>query len=417
MKIAGIIAGTGPVALLSIVKATCAAGWLVACFVALSGCSRGGLEPGQPRIVDCPAAPGSQAPNLAVGLDGELYLSWIEPRERGHALRFATWDDGAWSAPRTIASGEDWFVNWADFPSMAALEDGTLVAHWLVRSGGEGYAYDVHVALSHDGGLSFGDPFRPHDDATQTEHGFVSLVPTAEGAFRLFWLDGRNAASTPPGPMALRSAELRARGELDSQVVIDESVCDCCATDALRTQSGTILVAYRDRSATEIRDISVARFSESTWSAPRTVHADNWEIAGCPVNGPALASAGGRVAVAWFTAAEDPPAVQVAFSHDDGRSFDPPIRVDEGSPHGRVDVALLADGTALVSWLEGAQDGARILVRRVRPSGALESTIVAVTSPSRSSGVPRMVLFQDRIVLAWTEPAEPSRVRTSVLSM
>jgi hypothetical protein len=299
---------------------------------------------------------------------------------------------------------------------MAALADGTLAAHWLVRSGGETYAYDVHIAVSSDGGDNWSEPFIPHRDATETEHGFVSLIPTTEGNFGVLWLDGRNMAGTPRGAMTLRYATLLPDGELDSEALIDESVCDCCSTDALRTGDGATLVAYRDRSASEIRDISVSRLSESTWSTPRTVHADNWEIAGCPVNGPAVASQGDLVAVVWFTAAQDTAVVRVAFSRDGGRTFGPPTRVDNGDPMGRVDLVLLDDGSALVSWLERREDRARIFLRRARRSGALESTLVAVTSGSRSSGFPRMVRLGNEIFLAWTEPGEPTLIRTAVLS-
>jgi hypothetical protein len=387
-----------------------------ALLLASSGCTDRGVVLDAPRIIDCPAAPGSQVPNLAVGLDGGLYLSWIEPRGGGHALRFATWSDGRWSAPRTVAAGDDWFVNWADFPSMAALEDGTLAAHWLVRSGGSTYAYDVHLAVSRDGGVTWSEPLRPHRDATETEHGFVSLVPGAEG-FGVLWLDGRDTVAVPPGAMTLRSATLLGNGELRDEARVDDSVCDCCSTDAVRTGDGAILVAYRDRTAAEVRDVSVARRAASGWSAPRTVHADGWEIAACPVNGPALASRGDVVAVAWFTAAREAALVQVAFSRDGGRTFGPPLRVDHGSPLGRVDVLLLDDGSALVSWLERDDSHARLLLRRVTPARALPSIVVAATSPARASGFPRMARLGHEIVLAWTETGEPSRIVTAALAL
>ena len=111
------------------------------------------------RPIEAPAAPGSETPNLASGLDGGLYLSWVEPRDPWNALRFATWQGSAWSAPRTVAAGEGWIVNWADFASLAAGRD-ALAAHWLVRSG-EGYAYDVNVAASQDRGMTWGSPVRP----------------------------------------------------------------------------------------------------------------------------------------------------------------------------------------------------------------------------------------------------------------
>jgi len=300
---------------------------------------------------------------------------------------------------------------------MAVLEDGTSAVHWVVKRGDDAYACDVHVALSRDAGVTWGDPVRPHGDGTKTEHGFVSLVATAEGNFEILWLDGRNTGRTPAGPMTLRHATLGVDGKLADEMLVDDSVCDCCSTDALRMGEGATLVAYRDRSSSEVRDISVSRLSESTWSTPSSVHDDNWEIAACPVNGPALASDGEIVAIAWFTAARDMPSVRLAFSTNGGRSFGPSLRIDEGRPHGRVDVVLADDGSALVSWLEGSDGEARILIRRAHPSGTSEPSLVAVTTGSRSSGVPRMVRFEDTIVVAWTEPTEPSRVRTAVLSM
>ncbi len=382
--------------------------------LAIAGCVDGTLCLNPPQTVESPSGPGSQTPNLAVGLDGELYLSWVEPEADSHVLRFATWVEDRWSAPVTVARGDDWFVNWADFPSMAALPDGTLAVHWLARSGDNTYAYDVLVSISDDGGENWRDPIRPHDDATQTEHGFVSLLPTDRGRFELVWLDGRN---TPEGPMSLRYATLDRSGALGSEALVDARVCDCCSTDAVAGGDGTTLVAYRDRSVSEIRDISVSGTAKSGWTEPLTVHADNWRIEGCPVNGPALAAAGDSVAVAWFSGAENRSVVSVAFSRNGGRTFGRPIRIDQGDPLGRVDVVMLADGTAVASWVERVGDGARILLRPVRSRGALEAAIVADTSGSRSSGFPRMALHRDAIFLAWTDPGEPGRVHTAVLPL
>jgi hypothetical protein len=145
------------------------------------------------RQLDVPAAPGSGEPNLALAPDGRALLSWLEPAgEAGQRLRFAARSPGgAWSAAETIAQGRDWFVNWADFPSVAALPDGTLFAHWLARSGPGTFAYDVRVAASRDAGKSWRPAVIPHRDGTQTEHGFVSMTPWDRGAMGLVWLDGR----------------------------------------------------------------------------------------------------------------------------------------------------------------------------------------------------------------------------------
>ena len=243
--------------------------------------------------IDSPAGLRSSVPNLVRGDDGKVYLSWIEVDAAANpTLRFSVWQGAGWSRARTIAAGEDWFVNWADFPSMAALADGTLAAHWLVKSGPDTYAYDVNIVLSRDGGESWSDPIVPHRDGVQTEHGFVSMVPLTAQRLGVFWLDGREMVGeghAGGGDMALRFTTLDADGTLGPEQVVDSRVCECCQTDAVRTAAGDVIAVYRDRSPLEVRDIGIARLSDGGIGDSEILHADNWRIKGCPVNGPAWA--------------------------------------------------------------------------------------------------------------------------------
>jgi hypothetical protein len=394
--------------------------------VALAACAPRPEPPLVAREIASPAAPGSGEGNLAVAPDGTVVLSWIEPAGEGrHALRFARLEGDAWSAPRTIASGEGWFVNWADFPAVAFLPDGTAFAHWLAKTGPSTYAYAVHVVRSHDGGATWSAPVVPHRDGTPTEHGFVSMVPWSDDALGIVWLDGRKTAKAGPShhgqtaaEMALAHTTIDREGNLGAEAMIDPRVCDCCQTDAARA-GDAVVVVYRDRSEKEIRDISAVRFAGGRWSAPRPVAADNWEINGCPVNGPAVAAEGSRVAVAWFTAAGDKPVVKLAFSGDAGATFGAPIVVDEARPLGRVDVVMTDDGTALVSWLAQGDAGAATLrLRRFARDGARgDAATVAASTGARSSGFPRMALSEERLVVAWRDAADPPRVRTAVVDL
>jgi hypothetical protein len=366
-----------------------------------------------------PAQPGSGEPNLTVGADGRILLSWIETAgDERHRLRYATRvARGAWSEARTIAEDAGWFVNWADFPSTAELPGGRLFAHWLARSGAGTYAYDVRVTASGDGGETWSGPVVPHRDGTQTEHGFVSFAPWDERSMGIFWLDGRKTVDAgPEAAMALVHTTLDAGGHLGPETVLDDRVCDCCQTDAVRAADATVVV-YRDRSSDEVRDISVVRYANGAWSEPRTLAHDRWQIKGCPVNGPAVAASGARVAVAWFTAPAENARVNVAFSSDSGAAWSAPLRVDEGRPLGRVDVVLRADGGALVSWMEQAERGGALLrVRRIAPDGAPgDAVTVADASAARSSGFPRMVESGGDVVVAWRDSSEPARVRTAVI--
>lgn len=372
--------------------------------------------------VGSPAAVGSGQPNLSVAPDGRILLSWVEDsRNDGQVLLFSTWQRGAWSKPQAVAKGRNWFVNWADFPSLIALPDGSLAAHWLARSSAGKYSYDVHIARSFDAGRTWTPSIVPHRDGTPTEHGFVSLLPWEEEDLLAVWLDGREMAAAKPdqgehaghGRMTLRYVVLGPHGTFKQGGLLDDRVCDCCQTSAALTPPG-VLLAYRDRTEGEIRDISVIRFENQKWSRPQVLHRDGWEINGCPVNGPVISAEGRRVAIAWFTEAKETARVLVSLSQDGGKAFGEPVQVDEGNPLGRVDVVMLASGAALVSWLEATDEGAEIRLRRVFPGGARDPSILAAgSSAARASGFPRMERSGEELVLAWTDADETTQVRTA----
>lgn len=373
------------------------------------------------RMSESPAGADSREPDLSATSDGRVILSWIQKvKEKHYALRMAERDANGWSEVRTVAEGENWFINWADFPSVIALEDGSLAAHWLVKSGSSTYAYDVNIARSKDRGKTWDKPIVPHTDNTQTEHGFVSLIPLADGRVGAVWLDGRNLKNVKDEDehaalaesMTLRYAAIDAQGNLSDESELDARVCECCQTSAAQSSNG-VLVAYRDRSSAEVRDISVVRGAgDATWSTPKSVHADNWKISACPVNGPAIALDGSRVAVAWFTEGGGASHVNIAFSNDGGVTFGNKIQVDDGNTVGRVDTLLLPDGSALVCWLAGTVESGEIKVRRIQSNGAPGPVAtIAKTGISRSSGFPRMARLRDEVVFAWTEFGKPSNVR------
>ncbi len=378
-----------------------------------------------PAQIDSPAREGSAQPNLCRDTRGRVYLSWVEKiGDKHHRLRFAVRYGARWSAPQTIAEGENWFVNWADFPSLVVLADQTLVAHWLVKSAASTYAYDVKISRSTNGGKSWSKPLVPHRDGTRTEHGFVSLLPMASGRVGAVWLDGRNMKEgghdghdSHGGDMTLRFATIDAWERISEEALLDGRVCECCQTSAAMTSEGAVAV-YRDCSDKQIRDISIVRLQKGQWTEPRTLHADNWQIEGCPVNGPSVAASSRRVAVAWFTAANDAPRVNLSFSNDAGATFGNPIRVNDGSPLGRVEVVLLRGGAALVVWLERTEKGAEIRARRIRADGSRdESIVVAESVAARASGFPQIVLSGDQVFFAWTETGSASRVRVASMWM
>jgi hypothetical protein len=293
-----------------------------------------------------------------------------------------------------------------------------LSAHWLEKNPADPAGYDVLLSSSADG-AQWSPGIHPHHDGTPTEHGFVSLVADDDGGATLVWLDGRDYAAhaQDEGETHLMATRIVA-DTCTAEQVLDPRVCDCCQTAAVRTGRG-ILVAYRDRDADEVRDIALVRFEDGEWSAPYCLATDGWMLAGCPVNGPALAADGDRVAAAHFTMANRRAAAHVSLSHDGGITFPVHARIDDGNPLGRVDVVLLPHAGAVVSWVEGSAGGtATIRARRVHDDGKIDPSFpVATTSAERAAGFPRLERLGDTLYFAWTDPGEPPRVHMASLPL
>jgi hypothetical protein len=366
--------------------------------------------------LESPAPAGSFAPQLARTADGSVLLSWLEAAEgKQHRFRVARLRGGSWEAPVTVSEGVQFFANWADVPSVSE-QAGVMFAHWLEKSGPGTYAYDVKVRTSTDNGKSWGSPWVAHADRSQTEHGFASFFTRPDKKAGAVWLDGRETGGAghddhAKGAMTLRAAAAGPKGTT-SEALLDNRVCDCCPTAATSTPDA-VVVAYRDRSPSEIRDIAIVRFAGGKWSQP-VIMKDDWQIGGCPVNGPALASQGRRVALAWFTAPAGKPAVRVAHSADSGKTWSAPRTLSDGVPLGRVAAAITTDGSTHVLWLDHNDGNGRLLTRRIAPDGKMSAAqVVASTKTDRNSGVPRLLADGKGLIYAWTEvlPDRTTRVR------
>jgi hypothetical protein len=369
--------------------------------------------------LETPAAESSQAYALSAGADGRAYLIWIEPAGTGeHALKFTRLEGTAWSPPREISRGRNWFVNWADHPSLTALPDGSLLAHWLVSTGRKqgAYGYGIRVARSTDQGETWTTIFEDGMRNVADYAGFLTFAPGAQGAEAIYLTplapdEGSAAAHGEHEAIkTLAAVAFNPDGSVQTRKVVDADVCSCCMTDIALSSAGPIAV-YRDHLPGDIRDISIVRRVNGAWTEPASVARDGWHIAGCPTNGPAVAARDARVAVAWFTAASDTPRLKLAFSQDGGATFAAPLVIDDGRPVGWPDVVMLEDGSTLVSWLERRGEGiGEVLVRRVtgghQPGAPL---VVAKSVSGRATGVPHMIRLGDRVLVAWRK----DRVRSA----
>lgn len=367
----------------------------------------------------------ASTPSLATDPARGLVLTWQTRDAKSAALRYALLDATGRELRRgVVAQGQDWFVNWADFPGLIVLDNNDWVTYWLQKSAAGTYAYDLRLTRSTNGGGRWSEPLTPHDDGTPTEHGFASLLPLDGARVQVMWLDGRHAPGAATGhaaghgdeegPMTLRSAVIDWHDRIEAAAELDARTCSCCQTDSARIGKRS-LVVYRDRSEKEVRDIAlVEREGDGAWSAPQIVHADGWSVPACPVNGPAIAANGETALIAWPTMAGGP--LSVRYLLRSGQTNSAMQVLEQGTEViGRVDASAAADGGFAISWLGASKGATALKLATLDASGKLlRIREVARLEPGRSTGHPRLVWYRGAHYLTWTESLGPGKTRIAL---
>jgi hypothetical protein len=379
---------------------------LATCAAALTACKPAPppAPAAAPRIVaqalDLPVRAASRS-DVSTAPDGSLLLSWVEPVGDTLELRYARRTRQGWGKPVPVVQA-DWFGNAMDMPHVRQTPDGAMWAVWPSRSQGVGHARDIVLSRSTDGGAHWAAPLPVNDDHTPTEHGFVSTWNAGEDRLGLVWLDGRAKANVADASTMLRMATFGSGLSRADDAPLDGRACDCCQTDAAMLD-GQVLVAYRDRDEAEHRDIRLLRSSGGGWLPASTPTDEGWEIAGCPMNGPAVAGGKDAIVLAWFTMAGGTPRVKTSFAVD-GMSFGPAELIDAGPQvEGQVDTAI-HDGASWVSWLRRTSVGLELWVaRRSAEGGPTTRQRVARLAIQGRAPAPRLAATAGGLIVVWED--------------
>lgn len=343
--------------------------------------------------------------------DGSPLLSWLEKTKDGSlSLRYAIRRGAQWTDPRTIVANRQFFRQPAESPSVISFPNGSLLAEWVELPPGSGETENLYVSASKNG-MQWTTPVMAHRDRSPVQHGLASMTTSGDEEASIVWLE---ALKGEDAPSALKRTVVNSSGVVVKEETLDSDVCTCCPTSIVKTAKG-LLVAYRDHSPQDIRDIGIIRFENGRWQPSRILNADKWEINACPVNGPAAAVRDNRVAIGWYTEAQDNPRTQLALSSDGGATFSKPIRISTGNSFGHTSVALDDNGNAIVSWLEeGSGDGVRLLARQVTSAGVAGPVVEVVQGAQRAIGYPRLLQAGHETWIAWGNSGD-TRIQTAGL--
>jgi hypothetical protein len=358
-----------------------------------------------------PSGPGSLQAHWGTASDGSPLLSWLEKSKDGSlSLRYAIRRSTDWSQARVIVANRQFFRQPAESPSVISFASGSFLAEWVELPPASGEAENLYVSASRNG-TQWTTPVMAHRDRSPVQHALASMTVSGDDEASLVWLE---ALKGEDAPSALKRTVVNSSGAVVKEETLDSDVCTCCPTSIVKTGKG-LLVAYRDHSPQDIRDIGIIRFENGRWQPSRILNADKWEINACPVNGPAAAARNNRVVIGWYTEAQDSPRTQFAFSNDGGATFSKPVRISTGNSFGHTSLALDDNGDAIVSWLEeGSADGVRLLARRVTSAGVAGPVVEVVQGTQRSIGYPRLLQAANETWIAWGNSSD-TKIQTARL--
>ena len=406
--------------------------------VSISGQSTGGAPPAPLETLGVPGASNSTPSLTAAGQT--VAAVWAAAKDGSTNLYFALSNDGGatFSAPRRVSDQDGDAGATPEQPPRVVISGSgnarTITVLWSKRDPGPQQTRRdlVRIARSTDGGRTFSPARFIHDPAVAGARGWQSLTLGPDGAIHAVWLDGRNAArhiaesSKMTGmqhkgqpPQEIFYAKLGADGPV-VETRIASDVCFCCKTAVAVDIRGNVYTAWRHIFPGSIRDIAFAKSTDGGrgFSPIVRVSNDNWELNGCPEDGPSLAvDQSGTIHIAWATVVNDGEPQKAVFyaTSRDGKVFSPRKRVPTTgtTTPGHPQLLLTSDGSAVIVFDEVAGGQRRVSLVRLTGSGVFQPP--QILSGDESAMHPVFVRSGNRnLLIAWA--SRPSTGGSSGLS-
>jgi hypothetical protein len=316
-----------------------------------------------------------------------------------------------------------------ELPPRIALvpRSGRDVPEIVVAYGSKTTSTAIKIARSADGGRTFTPARALQAPNAAGDRGWHALTIDAAGAAHVLWLDHRGmatakaethehheAAAMDGAAMAQRSGLYYAKDEdAPRERELLTGVCYCCKVAMTTGRDGALVAAWRHVYPGNIRDIAftLSRDGGRTFDPPQRVSADDWQLAGCPDDGPALAVDGeGTIHAVWPTVlgGEKPEGAIFYASSRDGRTFSPRTRIPTlGSPK-PMHPQILADrsGRLTVAWDEvigGVRQAAMRTIEFDKSGQPIFGATTRLGAPDVPSSYPMLVSTPAGVVAVFVE--------------
>jgi hypothetical protein len=354
-------------------------------------------------------------PSVQIDEQGFVSAAWVEEDKESRTILFARSEQpgGPMGKPVPVNQPNDNPYYRQEAPSLVVRGNEVFVSWSLTHpklTADKPFSGELRVSRSSDGGRSFGPSTLVNDDDQVIQHSFDALQIAPDGVLHFAWIDGREGKKEP-GTYVARSTD---QGRtITKNFKVDDNTCVCCRTSIATSADGIVYVAWRKIFDGNIRETVVSRSADGgeTFFAPVVVGNDRWVYPACPHRPASLGvDRQGRLYVVWYTeGADETPAIYLAYSDDQGRTFSEKKQLNrsKGTFPDHPQMTVDPEGRVIVIWEEQSPVRREIVMSHSLDRGRSFSAPRKLNE--KNGQTPTIAVNQHgTVVMGWKEHAMPA---------
>lgn len=342
--------------------------------------------------------------------NNNIVLSWVREVDTANAVYcYAVSPDAgkSFGKPVEIPGSNNVHPHGENMPKIIFKPSGEIIAAWGAANPNPKNKYSglVFYSQSFDAGKTWTKPHPITTDTASFDQRYFDLALLPDGEAGIVWLDNRKTWQKEGS--GLYFAVTKGSSGFGEEKLISGPCCQCCRTDLFIDRNKAIHVLYRGIINETIRDMVhiVSTDNGKSFSSPKLISEDNWEINGCPHTGPAMAENKNGLHFTWFTGGNGA-GVYYNNSGDNGHSFSSRDSVS-GTASKHCQIASLPNDNIVIVWNESFVNAGKLSNRiglEERNEDGIRIRKEYITPEGSNASFPVICPVSDRkAILAYTE--------------
>ena len=350
--------------------------------------------------IDC-----GKTPSVLFDRNGRLWATFVQ---NSH-IYVAHSDDTGKSfstAKKVNAIPEKIDSNGENRPKIALGINGEIFLSWTQKTETR-FSGNIRFSRSLDGGNSFEFPRTVNDDGLDIGHRFDQLYVSPKGLLYVAWLDKRDKVLAAAAGEKYRGSAVYYAVSKDGGTIfgknhkVADNSCECCRLAMAAAPGEKVALLWRHIFNTNTRDHAMAILTPDgeIENLGRSTN-DDWQIDACPHHGPDMIYAGDEFYhQAWFSLGDNHKGLYYGRHHlKKGNQAVQAIDTRAGASHPQI----AAQGKQLV-YVWKFFDGKKTSIQMVKSldNGTTWSTATTIASTDSGSDHPLLTSSTQALYLSW----------------